>query len=349
MSYRRLTIDSVAAMFGRSVPPVGKRSLCPIRKHKRADKSFSVFKSREGVALWKCHSCDSPDNVGDAVKLYALLTGQDRKAAWNDLREQGYEVPGMKDAPREPASRPRPRAIPIQGADIVERTVIQLSPQRWQELRSLRLGAVERFALVRGLDPEYLRDIDVVDVAKDAVGFGYRDPKSGIGCRVKVRAIDRKAFWIEPRGEGGTALSPLYLAHDLREQSEAAYVVVTEGEVDALTLRCFGIRQTVSLPDGASSASKVDLSPLWYRSSVVLSATDSDSEGDKAHRELFGRVMGMGRQIARVRWTSRDGKTFKDANEALVEGAFGREDFVRCLEQAASQLLGYEVDLASAS
>lgn len=349
MSYRRLTIESVAAMFGRSVPPVGKRSLCVIRKHKRADKSFSVFQSRDGVPLWKCHSCDSPDNVGDAVKLYALLTGQDRKAAWNDLREQGYEVPGMKDGPREPVQRPRPRAIPIQGAEAPQKQIVPLDPRRWDELRSNRMGAVERFALARGLDPDYLRELDVVDVARDAVGFGYRDPKTGGGCRVKVRAIERKAFWIEPRGEGATALSPLYLAHDLRSESDAPYVVVVEGEVDALTLRCFGIRQVVSLPDGASSASKVDLSPLWYRSAVVLSATDADSEGDKAHRDLFGRVMGMGRQIARVRWVGRDGRAWKDANEALVEGAFSREDFVRCLEQAASQLLGYEVDFASAS
>lgn len=349
MSYRRLSIDSVAAMFGRTAPPVGKRSVCPIRKHKRKDKTFSVFASRDGVSLWKCHSCDSPNNVGDAVKLYALLTGQDRKSAWNDLRERGYEVPGMKDGPMELTSRPRPKAIPIQGSDAMPRKVIQLEPTRWKELSSMRLGAVERFALERGIDPVYLREMDVFDVAKDAVGFGYRDPKNGTGCRVKVRATERKAFWIEPRGDGGTALSPLYLAHDLREQAEPGYVVVTEGEVDALTLRCFGIRQAVSLPDGASSASKVDLSPLWYRTSVILSATDSDSEGDKAHRDLFGRVIGMGRQIARVRWTGLDGRTYKDANEALMEGAFRREDYVRCMQQAATQLLGYEVDLASAS
>lgn len=347
MSYRRLTIESVASMLGRSVPAVGKRSTCPIRKHKRTDKSFSMFLSREGAPLWKCHSCDSPDNVGDAVKFYGLLTGQDRKAAWLDLREQGYEVPGLKDGPREPASRPRPQAIPIQGADMVERAVVPLKPQRWQELKSLRLGAVEKFALMRGLDPTYLRELDVVDVAMDAVGFGYRDPKSGDGCRVKVRAIDRKAFWIEPRGDGATALSPLYLAHNLR--GEVPYVVVTEGEVDALTLRCLGIDQAVSLPDGASSALKVDLSPLWYRTSVILSATDADPDGDKSHRDLFGRVMGFGRQIARVRWTRCDGTAFKDANAALVEGGFVRADFVRCLEQAATQLFGYEVNFASAS
>ena len=347
MSGRKLGIAEVARLVGRQVPVVGKRGFCPIRKHKRADKTFSVFVSSNGTMLWKCFSCDPPDNVGDAVKLYAVLTGQDRKQAWVDLKDRGFEVPGLKDGPSQPVSRPAPKVIPIQGR-VESKNVIKLDSKRWEELRRKRLGAVDDFALARGLDPDLLRELDVVDMSETAVGFGYRDPATREPCRVKARAIDKKTFWIEPRareGEAGTALSPLYLGHDIVRADANPFVVVVEGEVDALTLRAFGIGSAVSLPDGASSAAKVDLTPLWYRSPLVLSATDADDEGDRAHRDLFARVSGMGKQIARVRWQSQAGEVFKDANDALLQGGFSREDFLRCLEGAASQLRGYDVRL----
>lgn len=350
---RELTMNEVASMFGRAIAPLGKRSSCPIRNHKRADKTFSLFRTSEGKTLWKCFSCDSPNNCGDALKLYALLSGVERKEAWHALREMGYAVPGAKDGPERP-SRPPLRKItaPIDGRSTSPKEIIPLPADRWHEIQQQRLGAVERFAKLRCLKPEVLRSFDVVDMAHDAVGFGYRNPSDGTPCRVKARALDRKTFWIEPRSrsaENAVALSPLYLAHKLSSPDGLqSVVVITEGEVDALTLQSVGIGNAVSLPDGSSSASKVDLKPVWYRASLVLSAVDADDEGDKAHRELYSRSVAMQKPIARVRWQLQGGRLYKDANEALVDG-WEREQFIACLQQAAKELRGYEVTLATAS
>lgn len=348
---RELTIHEVARMFGRSLSPMGSRSTCPIRKHKRADKSFSVFQGSEGKPLWKCHSCDPPTNAGDAIKLYAILGGVDNRTAWMELKDQGFAVPG---ATEESAPRSKPmlrRAVPtIEGRAPEPKLIIPLAPERWAALKSQRIGAVEAFAGHRGLPAEALRDLDVVDMAEDAVGFGYRDPATGKPCRIKARSVEKKSFWIEPRaprGESGIALSPLYMAHLLEApRGLLSVVTVVEGEVDALTLLALGIKNVVSLPDGSSSAGAVDLKPLLGKASMVLSAVDSDERGDAASRELYFRSTALALQVARVRW-QKDGVLHKDANDALLAG-WKREDFLTCLQDAASGLRGYEVTLASA-
>jgi hypothetical protein len=351
---QELTIHEVARMFGKKLEVISQRSHCPIRKHKRADKSFKVFQSSEGGLLWKCFSCSPPEDAGDAVKLYSLLCGVDRKTAWIELRDRGFAVPGAD----RPSSFPnvarlplRKAVVPIEGSQVEQqKTILSLTAKRWEELQSQRLGAVERFAVARGISSEFLRAHDVVDMAHDAVGFGYRDPTTGVPCRVKARALDRKSFWIEPRarqGETGVALSPLYLGDRIETpRCLQAVVVITEGEVDALTLRSLGIRNVVSLPDGSGSAGKVCLKPLWFQASLILSAVDSDAEGDRAHRDIYSRCVTMQKHVARVTW--KDGtSTFKDANDALMAG-WSRADFVACMQQAANELRGYEVNLASA-
>jgi len=348
---RDLTIQEVAKLFGRSVAALGARSFCPIRKHKRKDKSFVIFNSSEGKPLWKCHSCDPPNDAGDAIKLYAVMAGIDNRSAWKELKDQGFAVPG---ATEDDSSRRKPmlrRALPtIEGRPPSPKKIIQLAEARWEELAALRMGAVEQFAEKRGLIAASLRSLDVVDMGNDAVGFGYRDPSNGSPCRIKARSVDRKSFWIEPRapkGEDGVALSPLYMAHRLSTpKGLLSAVTVVEGEVDALTLLSLGIPNVVSLPDGSSSAGAVDLKPLLGKASMVLNAVDSDERGDAASRELYFRSTALALQVARVRWV-KDGVLLKDANDALLAG-WRREDFLACLQEAASSLRGFEVTLASA-
>jgi hypothetical protein len=287
--------------------------------------------------------------VGDAVALYATLSNVDRKTAWHELRDRGYAVPGAESyrGNDEFVARPIKRRVPVRGVDDV-REILPFDLGSWRKMAESRLGAVERFASMRGLDAEVLRRCDVVDVADDVVGFGYRDPYTSLPCRVKCRPLYRKTFWIEPRPSEGVeakALGPLYLAHDLDIQRKrfgqaGPHAVIVEGEVDALTLMSLGFKNVVSLPDGCGSASKVSLEPispcvLW------LVSTDADEEGERAYREIRARGWALSLTVARVTWKLGD-ECFKDANDALV-GGMRRDDFVACLGGAAEYALGYRV------
>ena len=346
MPGRELTLWTVASMFGKELPEPGKRGYCILRDHKRKDKSLTVFRSHGGDFLYKCHSCDPPDNIGDALGLYCVLEGIDRKTAWHQLRERGYQVPGddgsNRPLPRQ--ARPKPKPVPVAGRLATE-PVLSLDKTRWDRWRAQRLGAVERLADDRGIGAELLRAHDVVDADRNVVGFGYRDPYSGLPCRVKFRPLDRKAFWIEPRpekGQDGKALGPLYLADRLKPHpGRPAAAILTEGELDALSLRQAGIDSVVSLPDGAESAGRVDLGPLSSGFLLWLVGTDLDTEGQRAFHILRQRAMAIGVTVVRLLFR-RDGVSFKDANEALQAGMEPAE-FVALINGEASRALGYDV------
>ena len=348
-SVRELSIGGVARTLGIGLPPLGGRSHCPFRKHRRRDKSFKTFASRDGTELYICFSCDPPLNVGDAVGFYAVMTGMERSTAWKELLVQGYAVPRAR-AHAVPCTVPPPTA---HRADLEEGTsaerlaaeppVLPLTRLLWKNLCSQQLGGVERFARQRFLDPALLRELDVVDVRRGVIGFGYRTQTTG-PCSVKCRATDRKVFWILPRpskDQPGRCLRPLYLADRLPPAPGdplVRSVLIVEGETDALAAKQMGFENVVSLPDGARSASKVDVDPISRGSfGCWLIATDNDKQGEAAYRTLRRRASRRGIDTRRVRWT-RGTCVFKDANEALMAG-FASDDFERCLAGASKVAL----------
>jgi hypothetical protein len=332
-----ITLRDVAQLCAIELPKPPAKCYCPIRKHKRRDKTFRIYEYN-GTQFWKCWSCDKPDQSGDPIKLYGLLTGQSYKEAAEDLRGRGYELPDRdgRYQRQQPVERhrvrPKHKTVPLDGP---RGQFVRLDASRWQQLRRGTNGLVARFAAERGLDPDLLLAHDVVQVGDDAVGFGYRDPDTMLVCRVKVRCVSRKNFWIEPKGK---ALAPLYLVHQfashLPDGNES--VVIVEGEPDALALRQAGYSRVVSLPDGAQSAGRVDLLPLrWYRSWFI--ATDDDADGNEAWMALRERAWSNSITPLRVKWgrlsADEEVERYKDANDALRAG-FGREEFDRCLQIA---------------
>lgn len=351
MSGRPLTIPDIGRLCGIDLPAPPGKAKCPFAKHKkRKDKTFRTFIGKDGTHLAKCWSCaDGPGGTVDAVGLYAKLAGIDRRAAWKKLKDDGYAVPGASDdGERRQESRPRqperPRIQPPTMPRPAESLV--LDPAKLAAWRGRRSGDLERLAAARHLPLDVLRGQDVVEIAPGVVGFVYVDPYTGVPCRVKARPLAEKRFWIEPRGEptrpGVKALAPLYLAHALGSEEIA---VIVEGEIDALSLVAMGVRNVVSLPDGASSAADVDLRHL-LPCRVWLIATDGDADGEKAHATLVERAKLARVRCARVRWTGLGGLQLKDANDALCAG-FRRADFVACLNAAAKKDLGVRVYAAA--
>ena len=132
----------------------------------------------------------------------------------------------------------------------------------------------------------------------------YRD---GVLINVKYRTIDKR-FW-QSRG----AEKILYGLDDVAGQAE---VIIVEGEMDKLALEEAGIKNVVSVPDGAPARVKDgDLPPAsedtkysylwncraWLDQAVrVVIGTDNDAPGDALAEELARR---LGRERCwRVRW-----------------------------------------------
>jgi hypothetical protein len=353
---RNLTIRDVGRLLGLELPPVGKKGKCPFRQHKRKDKTFRVFRAKNsGDELWKCWSCDPPDNVGDAIGLYARHENMDRRSALEALRRQGFDTPGGAPPRRRPprtSSKPRRPVCDIPVCGTFTGPFLSLDIGRWRAWRSNGFETVERFALSRRIRPETMREHDVIEVERDVVGFGYRNPDNLAPCRVKVRPLKRKTFWIEPRSRDpdseARARSPLYLAHDLPAvTSPDQAVVIVEGEVDALTLRDAEFSHVVSLPDGDASAGTVSIEPIAAGYRAWLVATDDDEPGHEAYLKLRKRAWPLGIDVARVRWcalvedeTGEELVRYKDANEALTAGGFGRADFERCFARATEEAFG---------
>jgi hypothetical protein len=352
-----LTIAAVGRLFGKDLPlsPPGKCK-CPFRQHHRQDKTFRLFAGSTGDVLWRCWSCDEPDNKGDAIKLYQILSGCDRKEAWKRLREDGFAVPGLnEDGKRARPSYDRTQRKPA-GPGIVavaRGPVLPLDQAELERWRSADTGAIAAFAKKRGIGEDVLRDHGIVEVQPGHVGFVYVDPATNVPCRVKVRGVVEKRFWIEPRPDpskpGARALAPLYLAHRLRPtDAQVKTAVITEGEADALALISAGIPNVVSLPDGSDSAKTVDLRPLWRRFTLWLVATDGDAPGNAAAQVLRERAMVTRcTDVVRVQWkrvVEDEGGggvvEYKDANDALRDG-FTREDFVQCFRVATRDRFGY--------
>lgn len=335
------TVWDAARVCGAQLGPVGRRSDCPVRKHRRK-RNTSVWVGRDGRSYWKCWSCDPPHNSGDGVALYAAIRQMDRTDAYRELVDRGIVegkrqasvVRPIRTAPRAPAVIPPPEPLVAPP---------RLAAGRWTSLLAARLGTVERWATARSLDPDLCRAADVVCVDGGAVGFGYRDPLNGEACRVKASRLDRSApgprYWIEPKSnDGGKAIAPLYLAHLIEARPGGDHAVITEGEADALALRQLGLRNVVSLPDGSESASRVPLDPISAGFGVWLIATDADPPGDEAYAALRARAKRLG--VFPVRLTFGQ---YKDANDALVAGMTS-DDAKRAVRRASRVACGFAVE-----
>lgn len=109
----------------------------------------------------------------------------------------------------------------------------------------------------------------------------------------------------------------LYGLDDIKNYDE---VIIVEGEMDKLSFYEVGIKNCVSVPNGASNLKLDYLKDFPDNFKKVYIATDNDEPGRKLAEELSRRI---GRDICyRV-----DFKNFKDANEALLK--VNLKDFIK--------------------
>ncbi len=188
-------------------------------------------------------------------------------------------------------------------------------------------SAMEWLTQVRKLDVALLAHMGVQARRHPQLGevaaFAYA--RGGKPYAAKFRAISAKD-WRSSQG-----VSRGLYNEDCLRRDEGLPIVITEGEIDALSVMQAGYTRAVSLPDGwTADGGKRDVlieaEPLLRRSPCVIVAGDNDEAGASLPRTVANIL--AGHTVRYARWP--DG--CKDANDTLVR--FGEGELARCLTEA---------------
>lgn len=255
----------------------------------------------------KCSKC-SGGNSGE--KSLSVTIGENSKSAvWNCFRATcGFTGATHVDKPSavvnsqgffvSTTARKRKVEAPI-------RPSVTLEPLTAEMVEFFAARGISEETLKRnGVSSELVYD-PYLKKENRVIAFPYY--RDGVLVNVKYRTLDKR-FW-QVKG----AEKVLYGLDDIAGQPE---VVIVEGEMDKLALEEAGMRNVVSVPDGAPARVKEGSLPpasedtkysylwncrAWLDQAVrVVIATDNDAPGDALAEELARR---LGRERCwRVRW-----------------------------------------------
>lgn len=185
---------------------------------------------------------------------------------------------------------------------------------------------MEWLTQVRKLDADLLADMGVK--AQDHPNLGpvaafayHRNGKPYAGKFRKVEGKDWRSTHGVSRG--------LYNEDSIR--SEGGPIVITEGEIDALSVMQAGYLRAVSLPDGwtedgGKRECLVEAEPLLRQSPFVIVAGDNDAAGASLPKTVANIL--SGHDVRYVTWP----EGCKDANDVLCK--FGEGELSKCLLDA---------------
>lgn len=154
------------------------------------------------------------------------------------------------------------------------------------------------------------------------VAFPYR--RSGEGYAAKFRTIDKRFMSTKGVSRG------LY-NEDALKQNQDQPVVITEGEIDCLSVMQAGFVRCVSIPDGWTiDGTKLDAlysaKEALETAPIVIVAGDSDAAGESLPYAVASLLMGC--DVRYVKWP----EGCKDANDVLV--SLGEGELAACINRA---------------
>jgi twinkle protein len=188
------------------------------------------------------------------------------------------------------------------------------------------MDAIQWLTEVRKLDAALLEHMAVKSTQHPALGeavaFPYR--RNGQAYAGKFRSVDKKD-WRSSQG----VTRGLFNEDCLRTGDGP--VVITEGEIDALSVIQAGYLRAVSLPDGwtvegGKRDALLEAEVLLRQAPYVIVAGDNDEAGASLPKTVANIL--AGHDVRYVTWP--DG--CKDANDVLVK--FGEGEVSRCIVEA---------------
>ena len=195
-----------------------------------------------------------------------------------------------------------------------------------QGVNTMTMHAMKWLQENRKLDGALLADMGVKVVNHPALGHAIAFPYkiNGESKAAKFRTVEKQ--WRSTQG----VTRGLYNIDALSQRPDLP-VVITEGEIDCLTVMQSGFIRAVSLPDGwTEQGNKTDAlleaEKLLRESPFVIVAGDNDRAGESLPKAVANIL--AGHDVRQAHWP--DG--CKDANDVLL--AFGEGEVASCLNAA---------------
>lgn len=173
----------------------------------------------------------------------------------------------------------------------------------------------QSYFAARGIGPDALAEMGVV-AGHGVIKFPYFF--RGQHINTKHRRIAKKQM----KMEAGARLT----WWNIDRVADSRNIIIVEGEIDLLTLVEAGLRNVISLPNGAQTGSMSFFNDIdWDNVDNVYLAGDMDEPGEKCMNECAARI---GKEKCwRVRWP------MNDANATLTE--YGIDCIYECINSAA--------------
>ena len=238
------------------------------------------------------------------------------KGVWNchncgfsgSLRDQGDSKSNGNGNGRVAHIKPVSPTVPETGE---LKTMLSANALKWFEGRSIPLEVLQRNKIGEGL--EYMPQ---VEKEVNTIHFPYI--KNGEVVNIQYRD-GQKNFKLIKNGE-----MVVYGFDDI----EGNGLVWVEGQLDKLAIETAGIKNCVSVPNGAKSKLNFleSMQDILDPITKFIIAVDNDSDGKKLEQELVRRL--GPEKCYLVKWP----EGCKDANDVLMD--HGKEKLINCIERA---------------
>lgn len=276
-----------------------------------AGESLGVQLVGPRTGFWKDFSTD--EEKGDLLDLWRFAKGMTFRDAFADAKKWlGIAIHESNDQPQKKYSKPSHKGV----MPITAGAGLKVQEYLTKE-RKLSLEVLEAYKVRAAEDDDGVGGVDII--------FPCKSP-SGELINIKKLGLDRT--WDEEKKKWKkVSRHSLNTAHILfgwqAVDKDAKAILITEGEIDAMTWWDWGMKDTVSVPGGAANFNWIDLD--WDHLEAfetIYLGFDNDEEGQMAAAKAAKRL-GLHRcRIVKL--------PFKDANECLLKGVTP-EQASRCL------------------
>jgi 5S rRNA maturation endonuclease (ribonuclease M5) len=233
-------------------------SPCPACGRSKTNESTTI---NSFTGLWHCFSCQSS---GGWFKLTQLMG--------EPLRDPFENEVFFEDVPELISKIEKKRKNPP----------VLVSQEKYPSLLN--------YLIARGLTVEALDDFKVSSYGEQCIRFPLHiwsdDGWLLVNGKIKRCLGEGLKSWFEFKDHPTQLLIGQHLLHE----SNGEFVIITEGEIDALSGYSIGLRNICSLPNGASSVYVASLLQWIPESWEVWLCVDMDEAGDKCAEQFYNQL-----------------------------------------------------------